>query len=81
MLVLEAFVVFHDEGMIQTAQEVLLLRDVLEQGVFFYLLFAVAFEYVQLLFLHLVGAANQQNRSEFSLFQLLQHDQLIQPID
>jgi hypothetical protein len=44
-------------------------------------LLTVAFQHEQLLFFNLISASHQQNRAEFSLFQLLQHYQLVQTIN
>jgi hypothetical protein len=81
MFVLEAFVVFHDEGVIEAFKEVLLLRDILEKRVFFDLLLAVALQHIQFLFFQLIQTSHQQDRTELSLLQLLQQDQLIEPVD
>ena len=81
VLILETFVVLHDEGMIQTSQKIFLLGNVLEKRVLLDLLLAVRLQHVQFLLLHLVQTPNQQNRPKFSLLQLLKHDQLVQAVD
>ena len=73
MLVLEAFVVLHDEGVVQGSQEILLLGNVLVEGVFFYLELAVALQKVKLLRLLFDRAADQKVVSELAVLQLLQH--------
>ena len=48
---------------------------------FFDFLLTVAFQHEQLLFFNLISAPHQQNGAKFSLFQLLQHYQLVQTIN
>jgi hypothetical protein len=42
VLILKALVVLHDKGVVEAPQQVLLLSDVLEEGVLFDFLLAVA---------------------------------------
>lgn len=48
---------------------------------FFDFLLTIAFQHEQLLFFNLISASHQQNGTKLSLFQLLQHYQLIQTIN
>ena len=58
MLILKTFVILHDERVVQTSQQILLLGYVFEERVFFYLLLVVALQDVEFLLLELVSAAH-----------------------
>jgi hypothetical protein len=81
VLIFEALVVLHDEGVVETSQQILFLGNVLEQRVFFYLLLAVGLEHIELLLLELIEASHQQDGAELAFLQFLKHDKLVEAID